>query len=76
MEYLMVVFSFLFLEKISLEIVPIWDLSSSGINLLSSPDNEYIYTIVEKTSPYSVKIRKKIIINANEIIYTNLLSIN
>ena len=72
----MILFLFLILLNISSEIVPIWDLPSSGINLSPTLANEYIYTTVEKTSPYPVKIRKKITINGNEIIYTNLLSVN
>ena len=55
----MILFLFLILLNISSEIVPIWDLPSSGINLSPTIANEYIYTTVEKTSPYPVEIKKK-----------------
>jgi hypothetical protein len=76
MELFLFLISFLSLLNYSIQIVPIWDITTSAINLLSSV-SEKTYTIVDRDL-YNVKAKlTKTIKKTDEgITHENYLSIN
>ena len=66
-------FTFLILFNYSLEIVPIWDITNSAIDLLSST-SEHSYFVVDRDMyAMKVKLKKKIIKSGNVITHKNYL---
>ena len=76
MEVILIFILFIISFKYSLEIIPNWNLNSSGINLLSSSET-IKYTVVDREMySFKLKLSKTIIKSGNIITQNNTLSIN
>ena len=72
--YIFLTISILF--DYSLEIVPIWDITSSAINLLSSTSEHTYYVVDREMYGMKVKLKKKITKSGNEITHKNYLIVD
>ena len=76
MRFFHILLTFLITFDCSLEIVPIWNITKSAINLLSSTTEHTYYVVDRDMYAMKVKLKKKITKTGDKISHSNYLIIN